>query len=206
MFSSCWAFSSAAALEAAVYRTTGTQTLLSEQEMMDCGWESPGLNTGCMGGEQDTALLWALQRGGVAKLEEYPYKGVNDFCRSGHSNRVPVKGKLVVLKGGEPALQAALLSQGPMAVSVDAESDAFRFYAGGVYFDPDCATAAADLNHAVIVSGYGIDEESGTPVWLVKNIWSKYWGEEGYIRIAREPNDCGIATQPMYIATDVVEN
>ncbi|KAL4527330.1 hypothetical protein Ndes2526B_g08970 [Nannochloris sp. 'desiccata'] len=236
---SCWAFSSTAALEAAVYRTTGAQTLLSEQEMMDCGWEPPGSNTGCMGGDQDSALLWALQRGGVAKLEDYPYKGVNDFCRSSSNhprstsriedlinasttdvitdmntnsltdiaeknapNRVPVKGKLVVLQGGEPALQVALLSQGPMAVSVDAESDGFRFYAGGVYSNPECATAAADLNHAVIVSGYGVDEESGEPVWLVKNIWSRYWGEEGYIRISRQPNDCGIATEPMYIATD----
>jgi len=201
--------------------------------MMDCGWESPGSNTGCMGGDQDSALLWALQRGGVAKLEDYPYKGVNDFCRSTslHNNfinnsttnasldtsttntltgnpeerppnRVPVKGKLVVLKGGEPALQAALLSQGPMTVSVDAESDGFRFYSSGVYSNPKCATAAADLNHAVIVSGYAIDEESGTPVWLVKNIWSRYWGEQGYIRIAREPNDCGIATEPMYVDTN----
>jgi cathepsin L len=212
---SCWAFSSAAALEAAVYRTTGTQTLLSEQEMMDCGWEAPGLNTGCMGGEQDTALEWALQRGGVAALADYPYKGVNDFCRSSTGsttkdnnnsnapiNRVPIKGKLVFVQGGEQALQAALLSQGPMAVSIDAEADDFRFYAGGVYYNPDCATEAADLNHAVIASGYGIDQESGTPVWLVKNIWSTYWGEEGYIRIAREPNDCGIATEPIYIATE----
>jgi hypothetical protein len=207
---SCWAFSSSAALEAAVYRTTGTQTLVSEQEMMDCGWEPPGSNTGCMGGDQHSAILWALQRGGVAALADYPYRGVNDFCRSsgggGNFNKVPIKGKLVVVKGGEQSLQAALISQGPMAVSVDAESDDFRFYAGGVYYNPDCATAAADLNHAVVVSGYGIaDEESGpTPFWLVKNIWSKYWGEDGYIRIAREPNDCGIATEPMYVSTSEV--
>jgi cathepsin L len=182
--------------------------------MMDCGWESPGLNTGCMGGDQDSALIWALQRGGLAALHDYPYKGVNDFCQSSSTTenssniivntprRVPINGRLVVVEGGERSLQAALLFQGPMAVSVDAESDDFRFYAGGVYSNPDCATSAADLNHAVIVSGYSTDEESGTPVWLVKNIWSKYWGEEGYIRIAREPNDCGIATEPMYIATD----
>ena len=197
---SCYAFSAVASLESALYRTTGEQTLLAEQEMLDCGWEAPGSNTGCFGGDQDRALTWALNRGGMASLDDYPYRGINDFCRR-DVQKVPIKGKIVFVKGGETALQAALLSQGPMAVSVDAESDSFRFYAGGVYDNPECATASEDLSHAVIASGYGVDSETNTPYWLVKNMWSPYWGENGYIRIARGPSDCGIATQPMYIDT-----
>ncbi len=56
----------------------------------------------------------------------------------------------------------------------------------------------ADLSHAVLVSGYGTTDE-GQDYWLVKNTWSALWGDKGYIRIARNPHDCGIATQPMYV-------
>ena len=195
---SCWAFSSVASLESAVYRTTGRQQLLSEQAMIDCGWEQPGRNTGCFGGDQDRAIAWALRRGGLPALADYPYRGVNDYCR-GDVPKVPLPGgTLVGLEGGEDVLKAALLAKGPMAVSVDADGDDFRFYAGGVYANPDCATAAEDLNHAVVAAGYGVAQD-GTPYWLVKNMWSPYWGEEGYIRIARAPNDCGISAQPMYV-------
>jgi len=29
----------------------------------------------------------------------------------------------------------------------------------------------------------------------VKNTWSSMWGDEGYLKISRKPDDCGIATQ-----------
>ena len=45
---------------------------------------------------------------------------------------------------------------------------------------------------------YGTTED-GQDYWLVKNTWSTNWGEDGYLRIARQPHDCGIATQPIYI-------
>ena len=58
--------------------------------------------------------------------------------------------------------------------AVDASDNSFRFYSGGIYSRPDCATQASDLDHAVIISGYGTAAD-GTPYWLVKNIWSPYW-------------------------------
>ena len=197
---SCFVFSSTQPLESLAYRLTGEQTLLSEQQMMDCSWGEG--NTGCNGGEQDQALAWVLKHGGVAAAADYPYRGVNDFCRHNITSKLQLheESKMVVVQGGKQALKAALLSQGPMAVSIDADADSFRFYSGGLYDNPECATEAADLSHAVIVSGYGVDEESGKPFWLVKNEWSPYWGEEGYIRVAMEPNDCGVSTQPIYIS------
>jgi hypothetical protein len=58
--------------------------------------------------------------------------------------------------------------------AVDASDPSFRFYAGGVYSNPDCATASTELDHAVILSGYGTTDD-GLDYWLVKNIWSPFW-------------------------------
>jgi Papain family cysteine protease len=34
----------------------------------------------------------------------------------------------------------------------------------------------------------------GLPYYLVKNEWSAYWGDHGYIQISRD-KDCGISTE-----------
>jgi Papain family cysteine protease len=40
-----------------------------------------------------------------------------------------------------------------------------------------CTASPADLDHAVLVSGYG--SEGGHDFWIVKNTWSANWGEVG---------------------------
>lgn len=149
------------------------------------------------GGQQVAAMDWIFANGGLAAQADYPYVGVNDWCKKD----VPKKaftGKAVLVEGGEEALKEALYTQGPLTVSVDASADSFRFYSGGVYRNEDCKTKAADLDHAVILSGYGTTEE-GVDYWLIKNMWSTYWGEQGYMKIPRHPNDCGIAAEPVYV-------
>ena len=47
----------------------------------------------------------------------------------------------------------ALLTKGPMTVSVDAAPKSFAFYQSGVYSEPTCQTKIDKLDHAVIVSG-----------------------------------------------------
>lgn len=47
-------------------------------------------------------------------------------------------------------------------------------------------------------SGYATTED-GEPYWLVKNIWGPYYGEKGYVRVARDGNDCGVASEPVYV-------
>ncbi|KAL6776200.1 hypothetical protein ACKKBG_A20235 [Auxenochlorella protothecoides x Auxenochlorella symbiontica] len=192
---SCWTFSTVAPFEAALFRETGVQTLLSEQNLLDCNWMET--NHGCFGGQQVAAMDWIFANGGLAAQADYPYVGVNDWCKKD----VPKKaftGKAVLVEGGEEALKEALYTQGPLTVSVDASADSFRFYSGGVYRNEDCKTKAADLDHAVILSGYGTTEE-GVDYWLIKNMWSTYWGEQGYMKIPRHPNDCGIAAEPVYV-------
>lgn len=83
----------------------------------------------------------------------------------------------------------ALWRHGPLAVGVDASFDDFLFYSEGVYRNKHCALKPANLDHAVILVGYGHDDDAG-PFWIIKNSWSKLWGQDGYIRVHRGGNEC----------------
>ena len=61
-------------------------------------------------------------------------------------------------------LMEALLTKGPMTVSIDASADSFMFYKEGLYSEPNCATRPQDLDHAVMVSGWVPTKLAG---WLV---------------------------------------
>jgi len=71
------------------------------------------------------------------------------------------------------------------------------FYSSGVYFEPKCGNTLDDLDHAVLAVGYG--EINGEKFWLVKNSWSNYWGNDGYVLMSQKDNNCGVATAASYV-------
>ncbi|WZZ12250.1 hypothetical protein YC2023_105339 [Brassica napus] len=57
-------------------------------------------------------------------------------------------------------------------------------------------SVTARTGHAGLVVGYGV--ENSIPYWLVKNSWGSDWGENGYFKIERGKNMCGIESCASY--------
>jgi len=94
----------------------------------------------------------------------------------------------------ENVIADALVSVGPLSALLDATQ--LQFYDSGVWTgkiegSPAASSCRQDsYDHAVLIVGYGSD--NGSDYWTVKNSWSEDWGENGYFRIARGVEACGI--------------
>ena len=65
----------------------------------------------------------------------------------------------------------SLLQERPVAITI--ASGGWSSYDSGIF---SCASDA-QIDHAVLLVGYGVDH------WIIKNQWGSDWGESGYIRI-----------------------
>ena len=82
-------------------------------------------------------------------------------------------------------------------VSLYCYNEVYFVSSSGIYCGESCSSTK--LNHAVLVVGYGTDENTKMDYWLVKNSWGTSWGENGYIRMCRNRNNhCGVATNALY--------
>ena len=188
---SCWAFSSVGAVESAWAIKHNTLYNLSEQELIDCSSE----NNGCEGGSMVKAFQYIIENGLCSNLS-YPYTAEDEQCQGNCKSLVQISNYSDIIPNQEKMLMRALQHQ-PVSVAIQANKRSFQMYQSGIYSDPDCGF---ELDHGVLLIGYGYDKTYDMDYWIVKNSWSESWGENGYIRIQRNINDerglCGIAMDP----------
>ena len=191
----CWAFSAVGALEGQLKLKTGKLISLSAQNLVDCSNEEKYGNKGCGGGYMTEAFQYIIDNGGIEADASYPYKATDEKCHYNSKNRAATCSRYIQLPfGDEDALKEAVATKGPVSVGIDASHSSFFFYKSGVYDDPSCT---GNVNHGVLVVGYGTLD--GKDYWLVKNSWGLNFGDQGYIRMARNnKNHCGIASYCSY--------
>jgi cathepsin B len=95
-------------------------------------------------------------------------------------------GKAYSVSGGEEAIRKEIYANGPVEASFTVYED-FLSYNGGVY---QHKTGQNVGGHAVKILGWGT--EDNTPYWLIANSWNEDWGLQGYFKMIRGKDDCGI--------------
>lgn len=191
MCGSCWAFSTTGAVEGAwVLQGKKSLVSLSEQQLVDCA-QAQG-NQGCNGGLMDYGFQYIIDNKGICSEDSYAYTATDGTCKKTCEKVVTISGFKDIKAGDETALYNAVGTYGPVSVAIEADQQGFQFYSSGV-FDGACGT---NLDHGVLAVGYGVD--SGKNYWIVKNSWGASWGEQGYIRMIRGKNQCGITAAASY--------
>ncbi|XP_066141224.1 uncharacterized protein [Euwallacea fornicatus] len=185
---SCWAFSLTGATEGAYAKSSGTLVSLSEQQLVDC---TKDFNYGCDGGFLDQTFTY-IETNGLESEADYPYTAEDGQCQYDASKVVAKTSRHVSIREDENSLLEAVANQGPVSVAIDASY--LSSYSSGIYSDNYCSPST--LNHGVLIVGYG--NENGQDYWIVKNSWGDVWGEQGYFRLLRGTNECGVAEDDVY--------
>jgi len=200
---SCWAFSTAEAIESQWAMAGNTLTAFSPQQITSCD----KTDAGCNGGDTPTAYAYVQSAGGIETEKAYPYTsggGTTGTCKFDKSK---IAGKITgfayatkpcqdsCTKQDETTLASAVATVGPVSVCVDAES--WQLYSSGI-LKSNCPKAYSDLDHCVQVVGYNTDGGASSSYWIVRNSWNTSWGVNGYIYVLMGQNLCGIADEATY--------
>jgi len=142
------------------------------------------------------AYKYIMNHGGIEREQDYPYTGTDDVCKFNYTEEAADDvGYILLDDEDEDRMKIMLLTQGPLAVAIDANHTDFFYFEDGIYWNSECGTTIDDVDHAVLVVGYGTDPWSNQDYWNVKNSWGTSWGDEGYFKMARNAgNMCAIAS------------
>ena len=204
---SCWAFGAVSAMSDRECIVHGKDIILSAEDMNSCS------GGGSCNGGYPFAAFYYWRSTGVVTEKCRPYSLPScDHYGTNTSNPCPklqyptpicikqcVKGSglewaadkhkasSVYTVGNESEMMSELSSKGPCEASMDVYAD-FLLYESGVYYH---TTGRFQGGHANKIMGYGTDK-NGNKFWLCANSWNANWGENGYFRIRRGTNECGI--------------
>ncbi|XP_059287926.1 cathepsin B-like protease 3 [Lycium ferocissimum] len=201
---SCWAFGAAESLSDRFCIHYGLNISLSANDILACCGFFCG--DGCDGGYPLQAWQYFVRKGVVTEEcdpyfdnEGCSHPGCEPAYPTPKCQRKCVKQNLLWTKSKHFGVNAYIISSdpysimtevyknGPVEVSFTVYED-FAHYKSGVYKH---VTGDVMGGHAVKLIGWGTSED-GEDYWLLANQWNRGWGDDGYFKIRRGTNECGI--------------
>lgn len=219
---SCWAFGAVEAMTDRICVATEgrVQVHLSADDLLSC---CSACGYGCDGGEPLAAFQFWVSSGIVTGSNYTAKSGCRPYpfppCEH-HSNRTHFKpcnhdlyptprcehkcitgyGKeyradkfygrsAYHVEDREESIQKEIMTHGPVEAAFEVYEDLLT-YKSGVYKH---VAGKLDGGHAVKMVGWGVD--NGEKYWLIANSWNTDWGLDGFFKIARGNNECGIESQ-----------
>ncbi|KAG8522611.1 Cathepsin W [Galemys pyrenaicus] len=205
----CWAVAAAGNIEALwAIKYDSKSVEVSVQELVDCG----RCGNGCTGGWVWEAFITTLNNSGLVSEENYPFKGnyKPQRCQAKRSKeKVAWIQDFIMLPEDENAIARHVATQGPITVTINMQL--LQHYKSGVIKATDTNCDPRYVDHSVLLVGFGKKQVAAssprrptraTPYWILKNSWGADWGEQGYFRLQRGKNSCGITKYPITARVD----
>ena len=197
---SCWTWGAVGGLETRYAEMSGVLRKFAEQEYLDCVYE--GSRDGCNGGWPDDCYTYSANNGGrLASTVNYAYKQRDGSCQGSSKPDAMIAAKIkgVVSVGRSEQANIEALASGSLSVAFEV-TDYFQSYSKGILKDTTCRGRP---NHAVTAVGYTQNYV------LVKNSWGSGWGDQGYVKFARNHHNCDLwdySSYPKLVSTGASDN
>ncbi|XP_040112191.1 cathepsin W isoform X2 [Oryx dammah] len=212
----CWAMAAAGNIEARWAIKTHHPVKVSVQQLLDCD----RCGNGCHGGFVWDAFLTVLNNSGLASEEDYPFNGSGKThrCLAKKHKKVAWIQDFIMLQACEQSIARHLATQGPITVTINMKL--LQQYQKGVIKATPTTCDPRHVDHSVLLVGFGktksVEGRQGKAAsfgsytrprhsmayWTLQNSWGPHWGEEGYFRLHRGSNTCGITKYPVTARVD----
>lgn len=200
---SCWAFATTGVVELQVKYHDGVTRDMAEQYLLSCntdGWSCAG------GGRAFDYFINSIPPGepaaGAVYETDFPYTATDAPCNPPHTHHETLVSWGML--SGLPAastIKQLIYDYGPVYVSICA-GPYFSAYNNGVFSTNESSYCGGGTNHGVVLTGWD-DSQSGG-VWILRNSWGSWWGEDGYMRITYGTSNVG--RYPAYVVYQTGSN
>lgn len=209
----CWAFSSVEVMSDRLCIHSGgkLQTRVSAAHLTSC---CTSCGSGCFGGYPSSCFSYwkssGIPSGGnygdtttcypyfFPPCDDHPHKctdykstpACKKSCQDGYPKTLTEDksyGASAYSVRGEANMKQEIYENGSIVGTFSVYED-FENYSSGVY---QHVSGSYLGGHAVKIIGWGVTS-GGVKYWLIANSWNERWGENGYFRMLRGTNECGI--------------